>query len=241
MLERIRVPLEIKGSDDTKHSFTGLAAAFSKDLGDDVIWPGAFKRTLDHWSRTKKTIPVPLLDSHNRWSVGDVLGKMTAGKEVSDGLETEFEFVPDDPTADAAFRRVKGGFITGLSIGYEAVKFDYEQKPGGQSWERIRNLREVKLGEVSLVVFPMNIDARVDAGSIKALYDDVKQGRKLTPEQKTMLRALLDESPADTPPAAAPTDSPAPTQKGLAPDDARRLALDETFRSIIARVPSRYL
>ena len=236
MLEHIRVPLEIKGSDDESKTFTGLAAAFSKDLGDDVIHPGAFKRTLDHFARTKKSIPVPLLDSHNRWAVKDVLGKMTKGVEVSDGLESTFEMVPNDETADAAFKRVKGGFITGLSIGYEAVKYDFEQKPGGESWERIRNLREVKLGEVSLVVFPMNIDARIDASSIKSLYDDVKRGRKLTDEQKTMLRALLDESPASIPPAAAPVEPPAPIVKGLALDDPRRIAMNDMFLDIIARV-----
>lgn len=239
MLEQIRVPLEIKGSDDNALTFVGLSAAFSKDLGDDVIWPGAFKRTLDHWSRTKKSIPIPLLDSHNRWAVQDVLGKMIAGKEVEDGLESKFEMVPNDPAAEAAFKRVKGGFITGLSIGYEAVKYDFEQKPGGESWERIRNLREVKLGEVSLVVFPMNIDARIDQASIKMLYDDVKRGRKLSDEQKTMLRALLDESPADTSPVAAPTIPSAPVSKGLAPNDPRRLAMDEMYRDIISRVSRR--
>lgn len=236
MLEHIRVPLEIKSSDDGSRTFTGLSAAFSKDLGDDVIHPGAFKRTIDHWSRTKKSIPVPLLDSHNRRAVNDVLGKMTRASEVSDGLESTFEFVPDDPAADAAYRRVKGGFITGLSIGYEAVKYDFEQKPGGESWERIRNLREVKLGEVSLVVFPMNIDARIDASSIKSLYEDVKRGRKLTDEQKTMLRALLDESPADTPTAAVPPAPPAPMVKGLAPDDPRRIQLNDLYLDIISRV-----
>lgn len=224
-LERIRLPFEVKSTDDEKHTFRGIAAAFSKDLGDDVIHPGAFKRTLEHWRRSKKDEPVQLLDSHDRFSVFSVLGKMLDAQEVDTGLDSEFDFIPEDEKAMAAWRRVKGRYVTKLSIGYEAVKFDFETPPGAKPWDRIRHLHEIKLIEVSLVLRPMNPDAVIDAGSIKSLLDAARAGQ-LTDEQKDELRALLSDPP--TPPDEAPVDTP----KGLAPDDPRRIELSERLRSL---------
>lgn len=216
------VPFAVKATDDAARTFTGLASTWEQDLGDDVIHPGAFARTLEHWRAAKRTRPIPLIDQHAYHSVNQVLGKMTDAVETTAGLEASFEFVPDDPAAEQAYRRVKGAFITGLSIGYRPVKWDYAQKEGGAEWERIRHLREVQLLEVSLVIWPMNEGARVDAGSVKALLDAARAGA-LTDEQKTELRALLDLAAPDEAPAAA---------KGLAPDDPRRLAAEATLRAV---------
>lgn len=226
------VRFECKAADDAAHTITGLAAAWSLDQGGDVIHKGAFARTLDHWRASKKTRPIPLIDSHDAYtSVVNVIGRMTEASETDDGLEATFEFVPDDTRSDAAYRRAKGGFVSGLSIGYEAVRWEYTQKEGGDSWDRIRHLKEVRLLEVSLVVMPMNDDARV--ASVKqfaALETAIKAGT-LSPDQLQQLRALLDAPPAGTPEG----DSPAPDAKGLAPDDPKRLALDETLRAITLR------
>jgi HK97 family phage prohead protease len=225
----LQVPFELKAADPTARTFRGLAAAFSKDLGNDVIHKGAFARTIAHWRAAKKARPIPLLDSHDRFRLGAVIGKMVDAEETDDGLEAEFEMVPDDGDAEKAMKRIAGGFVTGLSIGYEPVKFDYEQPAGSTSmWDRIRHLREVKLREVSVVVFPMNEDARVDPSTIKSLVDGLRAGR-LTDEEKAELRALLD-----APPAGSKAD-PAPAPTGLAPDDPRRIALEATLRDVTLR------
>lgn len=226
------VPFSIKANDDEAKSVTGLAAAWSLDSGDDIIRPGAFARTLDHWRASKKSRPIHLIDQHNYGSVNHVLGKMTEAAEVADGLEATFEFIPDDPAADAAYRRVKGGYITGMSIGYMPVAWEYQQKEGGQEWERVRVLKEVKLLEVSLVIWPMNDDARV--GAVKqwdALMAALKSGT-LTDDQRTQLRALLDAPPVDAGDDAPP---PADAQKGLAPDDPKRLEMEAAARDLILR------
>jgi Escherichia/Staphylococcus phage prohead protease len=218
----LRAPFSVKSVDKGARSFRGLAATWQKDLGDDVIHKGAFARTLDHWRRTKRAEPVPLLDGHDRFSVNSVLGKMVDAEETADGLEAEFALVPDDQKADAAMRRVEGGFVTGLSIGYTPIKWEDERSDSGGSFARIRHLKEIKLHEVSLVVMPMNPGARVDPATVKSLIDALKSGELseedralllgLTAEEKAQLRALLDASPA-------PADgSPADTPKGLAPE-----------------------
>lgn len=222
------VAFEVKSIDEKARTFTGLAATWKKDLGDDVIHKGAFARTLTHWRSTKATTPIPLLDGHDRYSVLKVMGKMTGAKETDDGLEADFEFIPEDPDADAALRRVKGGFVSGLSIGYTPVRWEYEQIEGKSPWERIRHLHEVKLHEVSLVVFPMNETARVDRASMKSLIDAAREGT-LTDEEKQELRALLD-APDDTRESGPP--SPV---KGLAPDDPKRLATEHLLRDLKLR------
>ena len=226
------VLFEVKASDDGKRTLTGLAAAWTLDAGSDVIRKGAFARTLDHWRANKKSRPIPLKDLHRWQSVEDVVGRMTDAQETDDGLLATFEFIPDDPKADAVYRRVKGGFVTGLSIGYRAVSWEYQQKEGGNEWDRIRVLKEVQLLEVSVVDEPMNDDARIDdVKSLDALARALRDGA-LTDEQKSQLRALLDAPPADTPPDAAP---PAPEAKGLAPDDPRRIASEDAAWDVILR------
>lgn len=202
------IPFEVKSVDESARTFRGLAAAWSLDLGDDIIEQGAFKRTLDHWRGSKAKRPIYLLNGHNAWDVQDVVGKMTDAEETADGLDTAWQFVgAGDPAADAAYTRVKGGFITGMSIGYTPIQWDMEKRDG----RMIRHLKEVKLHEVSLVVFPMNEDARIDAGSVKSLQslfagtltDEAKALlRGLTEEQKQELRALLTPEATEPDPSA---------------------------------------
>lgn len=233
----LRAPFSIKSVDEGAHSFRGLASTWDEDFGSDVIHKGAFARTLSHWRSSKSRVPIPLLDHHSRWDIGDVLGKMTEAEETDDGLDTAFAMVPDDDKADAALRRLKGGFITGLSIGYEPLKFDYEDLKGeGVGSRRIRHLREVKLHEISLVVFPMNSAARVELTSVKSLAEAIRDDMltdddrtalaALSTDQKAALRALLDT------PSAPSGDSPADTLKGLAPDAPERLALSARLRGL---------
>jgi HK97 family phage prohead protease len=207
--EQIRVPFEVKAVDEAAHTFTGLAAAWSQDLGNDVIHPGAFARTLDHWKSTKRRRPVPLIDMHTYWSVSNVIGKMVDAQETADGLEATFDFVPNDEGAQGAFRRVQGGYITALSIGYSPVRWEFQQIEGGKEWEQIRHLHEVKLMEVSLVIWGMNEDALIDADSVKSVeaLKSLLTARLPTMEEpaKAEFRALLAPPAPPLAPAASVT------------------------------------
>lgn len=159
--------LEVKEVDEEARTFSGLAATWDLDLGGDVIEKGAFKRTLKNWKKSKR--PLPLLDSHNAHSsVRNVIGKMAEAEETDSGLEASFEMI-DGPDGDEVFRRVKGGFVDGLSIGYQAVKVKYPETEEEQASGVYRYLQEVKLHEVSVVLFPMNEGARIDTSSMKAM------------------------------------------------------------------------
>lgn len=179
-------PFEVKALDETARTFTGLASTWDLDLGGDVIERGAFKRTLRNWKSSKKVLP--LIDQHNYGSVRMVVGKLLEGEETDEGLLTTFAVI-EGADGDEVYRRLKGGYVDGLSIGYEAVqqrKPTEEQQRSG-IW---RILQEVKLVEVSVVIWPMNPNATID--SVKSLIKAIREGT-LTAEQEAEIRQLPDE------------------------------------------------
>lgn len=234
------VAFEVKAVDDAAHTFTGLAAAWTLDAGGDVIQRGAFKRTLADWKAAKKQRPIPLIDTHAYHSVNQVLGKMIDAEETADGLLATFQMIPDDPSAEAAFRRIKDGCVTGLSIGYEAVVVEYPEQEDRQKgiW---RYLKEVKLREVSLVTYPMNDDARLDPDTAKndarALLERV-QGKALSDDERTQLQAVRDQIDAllAEPDSADDEEADGDSGKaGLAPEDPKRLAIEAAYRDLTLR------
>jgi uncharacterized protein len=128
-------------------TFTGMASVFGvTDLGGDVVEPGAFSRTLQH-----KGGEVPILFSHDtRQPIG--LGRV---KETRSGLEISGELVLQSAKAMEAYHLMKKGVLKGLSIGYDSIRDTVS--------DGVRHLHELKLFEVSLVVFPMNESALVTA------------------------------------------------------------------------------
>jgi HK97 family phage prohead protease len=211
-LTKSAAPFELKELDEAKRTFRGLASTWQEDLGGDVIHRGAFKKTLQEWKASRKVIP--LIDQHNYGSIRAVIGKMLSATETDAGLETEWEVI-EGPDGDEAIRRVKGGFIDSMSIGYEAVKWEMERPEGADPWDQVRHLKEVKLYEVSLVIWPMNPGAVIDPGSLKGLMQAFKDGtltdeqlaeiRALPADAKDRFRALLDSEEPPAPPKAADT------------------------------------
>lgn len=169
-------PFAVKEVDEDARTFEGIAAAYSLDMGGDVIHPGAFENTLRYWR--EKGTAIPLLDQHRNGSIHDVLGSMVDAKETDDGLWARFE-VDDDAAGQKLLRHIKQNRINGLSIGYEPVNPERDD-------DGIRHLNEIKLMEVSAVLWPMNPDARPDASSVKGRLDE------MTEEEKEELREALE-------------------------------------------------
>jgi len=172
-LVRLNVPLSIKASaiDLANHTFEGLAAVWNLDLGNDVIKKGAFKKSISDWRGGPD--PIPLLNSHDHYDIFAALGQAIDLKETGDGLWSKWELLPT-PESDAVLARLMPSKTTGkptigkMSIGFEPVKFSYEQPDGTNSFfDRIRHLEVVNLKEVSLVLFPMAPGASIDATTVK--------------------------------------------------------------------------
>lgn len=62
---------------------------------------------------------VPMLDSHNRWSVDDQIGSLRALSVQGDALYAEAHF---SSTAEDAFTLVREGHLTDISVGYRVLE-----------------------------------------------------------------------------------------------------------------------
>ena len=137
--------------------FGGYLATFENvDEGGDLIERGAFSNSL------QENRAFPLLWGHGGENPGRVVGTFE-GKEDSRGLWIDGEFFLDQPGGQEAHGIVKKlytkGIKVGLSIGYKAVNAVWEKIKE----QTIRRIKEIKLFEGSLTLFPMNQLARIES------------------------------------------------------------------------------
>lgn len=175
--ETILTPLEVKFATDgaAAGTFTGYGAFFGNvDAYGDVIAKGAFKDSLRDWRKDKR-LP-PMLVQHGGWMMSDQdglpIGKWTAMAEDEKGLTVEGRLINlDTERGKAIYGAMKEGVLDGLSIGYRAKEFSLGTKPD----EPRRTLKKIDLMEVSVVTFPANGEARVQAvksaGAIKTIRE----------------------------------------------------------------------
>jgi HK97 family phage prohead protease len=140
--------LEVKDFSETG-SLTGYLSTFGNiDLGGDRVEAGAFTKTI-------RENPVKvLLWHHDPSEPAKVVGSFTA-KEDARGLFIDADFLPDPDSQNVrtkcrALR--ERGVTLGLSIGYQVIKHAFETVSGAT----VRILKELKLNEGSLTLFPMN-------------------------------------------------------------------------------------
>ncbi len=130
-------------------SLTGYLSTFGNvDLGGDRVEAGAFTKTI-------KENPVKaLLWHHDPSEPAKVVGSFTA-KEDARGLFIDADFLPDPDSQNVRTKcraLITRGVPLGLSIGYQVIKHAFENIAG----ESVRVLKELKLNEGSLTLFPMN-------------------------------------------------------------------------------------
>jgi HK97 family phage prohead protease len=145
-----------------------LVAVFGNvDLGNDVIHPGSFTKTI-----TERGGKVRVIDAHNYQSVMSVIGKPLAMWEVgreglpgnvlaeypdaTGGLMARTQYLMDTPEGKGAFIRIKEDAVDEYSFGFDALDSDYEKRNVDGKEITVRNLRTLKLYEYGPVIFAMN-------------------------------------------------------------------------------------
>lgn len=197
-LVRLNVPLSVKAEavDTSARTFEGLAATWDEDLGQDVIHKGAFKASIAEWKSSGEAMP--LLNSHDQFNIFSALGQAITLKETDEGLFSKWEVINGDD-GDKVLARLRPSPTTGraiigkMSIGFIPQEFNFEQPPGTESfWDRIRHITKASLKEVSLVLFPMNPNASIDASTVKMWLKMAhdQDPRKLDPLARLELRRL---------------------------------------------------
>jgi len=137
--------------------FSGYLSTFGNvDLGNDMVDAGAFKKTL----REKKGFPLNWGHQPNHPDL--VVGSFT-GEEDEKGLKIDGGFFIDLEGGKKAYLTARKLFEKkikmGLSMGYKTMKYVYETINGVM----VRHLKEVKLREGALTLFPMDEGAGLEA------------------------------------------------------------------------------
>jgi len=146
---------------------TVFAVMGNIDDGNDVLHPGAFTKTF-----TERGHKVRVLDAHQTDSIMRVLGKPLELRELNTGelpgdLKTRHpdangaawarvQFLMETPEGKGAFERIKAGAVDEWSFGYDALDKDYSKGIKDGKEVNVRNLRTVKLYELSPVLWGMN-------------------------------------------------------------------------------------
>ena len=139
------------------------------DRGYDIVEAGAFGDSLTGGGKVK------MLWQHDPYSP---IGVWDEVREDDKGLWVKGRILGDVEKGREATALVKAGAIDGLSIGYRTL--EYREAKVGDRWVRI--IEKAELWEVSLVTFPMNPEATIDAVKAAAM------------SQREFERQLLRES-----------------------------------------------
>lgn len=176
------------------HGYAAIFDALSQPLFGfrEVIKPGAFKKTL-------KEADVRALHNHDP---NYVLGRKSARtlrlKEDEKGLAMEID-PPDTSFANDLLVSIERGDVNQSSFGFTTVK-DFWFMEGDT---QIRELREVKLLDVSVVTFPayhqteVHVRAVLDSFGIApdrlaAALFRAQAGQALSEEERRMIAATMD-------------------------------------------------
>lgn len=250
---RIVVPFEVKATDTSGRTFEGDSATTGRDLGGDIIHPGAFARTLDHWRASggpegKGARVINLLDQHAyKLSfapsvVEHTLGRLIEAEErtvPTDGGEDETVLwskflVARTQRGDDLLSLIEDRHATRLSIGWKAVRFDFSTMTDEDgNTVRVRNIYELMLGEISVVMFAMNPQALIDVDSVKAVVEQYAAG-ELNDDDRSALKGLHDRIGTLLEGKAPESDGGAES-KGVPPDDPRRLEAQAIMRDVELR------
>lgn len=177
---QLRTHLEHKsGAEDG--SFTGVLSTYGNiDEVGDICEAGCFDRSIEVSGTTR-----PLLWQHNpEEPIGHFEIMSTEGALTISG-----KFNLDTQRGREAYSLLRNGDIDGLSIGYRATDYTYDQ-------DGIRHLKEVDLLEGSFVTFPANVLARAQAKSRRlarmSKFAEMKFLTKMSEEDRAAALAELD-------------------------------------------------
>jgi HK97 family phage prohead protease len=140
---------------------TGIFAVHGNiDSGGDRSWPGSFSNVAVNgrnrakflWSHQSDEPPIAMIKAIRELSATELPPQVLAyAPEATGGVEVVREYL-DTPRGNEVLTGLQAGAIDEMSYAYDLVKYDFEEIDGRQ----VRNMREVKLFDVSDVIHGMN-------------------------------------------------------------------------------------
>lgn len=175
-----RKSFDAKYDETAAGEFTAYASTFwgEPDSYGDIVAPGAFSKTIQEWADSGH--PIPLLFGHRTDDPRMNIGAITEATEDEHGLRIKAKFDDESEIAQYTRKLVKEGRLSKLSFSYDTRDSAAVVLADGR---HVRELRDIKLYEISLVPIPANPETEViEAKSLG-----------LTPEEYRAMR----EDPAE--------------------------------------------
>lgn len=175
-MERKIFKFEVKSVDEEEGILEGYGSTFDTvpDAYGDIVDPGAFSKTIK-----ENADNIVSLFNHN---IDQPIGKPEL-QEDKHGLLTKIQLVKGVQKADETLLLAKAGVIKKFSIGFDTIK--------SEVIKGIRHLKELKLYDVSPVVFAANPNAGITG--IKSDLDMLlKSGRVLSSTNRSKVENALN-------------------------------------------------
>lgn len=221
------------GVDLAEGEFTAYASTWTRepDSYGDVVAKGAFADTIAEWEKSGSVLPI--LFGHDLVDPFSNLGYAKSLVEDDHGLLVHAVLDLENPKAKQVYRMLKGRRINQMSFAYDVLE-DGIVELGDE--KTARELRKMKLHEVSVVPFGANSDTEVLA--VKALEQalDAKAGKTISAKNLESLEtayAHLGEVIAAAKNSTTDTDDEASRPKSADEAQARNSA-DLRKRSALA-------
>ena len=172
---------ELKANDSSGGGvFSGYASTWEKDLYDDVVVKGAFAQTLSADFKAGGA-GIPIHWQHKDGSPNDVIGETLSAVEDEHGLLITAKLIAE---GKRAYDLLKRGLIHQMSIGFLAEKTAWVKNEEAKSpWDGYREIRQLKLFEISLVQVAANQGAEVL---------EVKAGRAISKANEDKIRTAYE-------------------------------------------------
>lgn len=210
---------EFKASDTNSGQaegiFTGYASTWDKDLYDDVILKGAFADTLRDDFRADGA-GIPIHWQHHD-GIRDIIGETLSAVEDDHGLLITARLDMDTDEGQRAYRLIESGRIHQMSIGYIAQETAYvNNEDPERPWDGYREIRKLKLFEISLVQIAANQGAEMIEVKDGAPVVESKAGKAISKANEAKIRTAyqalgdllesIEGTPSDEP-GDEPSDS----------------------------------
>lgn len=163
MAEVKSLPQHIKAIDGRTVT-TLFSVAGNVDHGSDRVIGGAFAKTIAErgtkilhlWNHNYNEPPIAVVKSLREIARAELPAEVqSAYPDATGGAEAVSEYI-DSPQANSVLAAIKAGAPMEASFGYDVIQADFTNEEKGATKTRIRNIKELRLHELSTVVFGAN-------------------------------------------------------------------------------------
>lgn len=190
-MELSRRSFEVKAvPEEGEGVFSGYASTWDRDLYDDVILRGAYADCLkSDFKGTGEGIPIYW--NHDYSTPMNLIGASLSAVEDEKGLAFVGRLDLDSAEGRRAYEHLKSGRIHQMSIGFLAQETAWVRDEASKHpWDGHREIRKIKLFEVSLVTMAANQQCEVD--EVKAVAAEAKAGRSISAANEELIRSAVD-------------------------------------------------